>query len=109
MAFLTRRLKTQKGASASAIAQSLRTFLARATNAQSIPALHDGLGHGVNATTRVADVPADALATLLTANGGDLGFLRSLPLRKSLTAPDEVPGQCRCPDRRLVRDGVHGA
>src|SRR5579871_2271460 len=48
--FLARMLKTRSKAPTPAIAQALRTFLAKANEDQAAVALHGGLRYGVNST-----------------------------------------------------------
>lgn len=88
-AFLARILKTRSKAPAPAIAQSLRTFLAKAHDDQSAMALHDGLHYGVISTRHAAVLKDTELAALLSADRDRLGFLVGHPLREVLTAPEE--------------------
>jgi hypothetical protein len=87
--FLARHLKTRGKAPTPAIAQALRTFLAKENEERSILALHDGLYYGVVSTSYVSVLEDDELAALLAARRDKLGFLVGQPLREALTAPEE--------------------
>lgn len=87
---LTRYLKTRSQAPAPAIAQALRTFLTKTSDERVVcRALHDGLNYGVASTSYVAKLDEDRLGALLSARGGELGFLVGQPLREALAAPEE--------------------
>jgi hypothetical protein len=87
--FLARMLKTRNKAPIPAIAQALRTYLAKATESQSAVALRDGLHYGVTSTAHTAALEDDELAALLSADRDRIGFLVGQPLREALTAPEE--------------------
>ena len=87
--FLARVLKTRSKAPTPAIAQALRTYLAKAAEDQSALALHDGLHYGVISTAHTAALEDDELAALLSADRDRIGFLVGQPLREVLTAPEE--------------------
>ena len=88
-AYLARVLKTRSKAPTPAIAQALRTFLARANEEQSALVLHDGLHCGVISTGHTGVLKDGELAALLSADRDRLGFLVGQPLREMLTAPEE--------------------
>jgi hypothetical protein len=88
-AALARKLKTRSKAPTSAIAQALRTALAKATDELSAAVLHDGLHYGVISTSYVTALEDDELAALLSAHRDSLGFLVDQPLREALTTPEE--------------------
>jgi hypothetical protein len=86
---LARRLKTRSNAPTPALAQALRSYLAKANEDQSALALHDGLHNGVIATAYTAELEDDELAALLSADRNKIGFLVGQQLREALMAPEE--------------------
>jgi hypothetical protein len=89
---LTRRLKKNANAPAAAIAQALRTALAKISEEGACRTLHASLHHGVLATEQTIDLEARELAALLTADLGELSFLADHELRDSLAAGVEEFG-----------------
>jgi hypothetical protein len=89
---LARRVRTRSKAPAPAIAQALRSYLARANEDQSAQALNEGLHNGVISTGCTAGLADDELAALLSADRNNIGFLVGQPLREALTAPEEFGG-----------------
>ena len=85
-AHLTRRLQKSTDAPAAAIAQVLRTVLARFTEEGTSDMLHDALHYGVISTARTADLRAGELARLLRADPADLNILADYALRDTLAA-----------------------
>jgi hypothetical protein len=86
---LARRIKTRSNAPTPALAQALRSYLAKANEDQSALALRDGLHNGVIATACTAELEDDELAALLSADRNKIGFLVGQQLREALTAPEE--------------------
>ena len=72
---LTRKLKKSASAPATAIAQSMRTALARITEEEAASALYDALHYPIVTAGRTSALAVDELAALLAADGPRLGFL----------------------------------
>ncbi|WP_446210112.1 hypothetical protein [Micromonospora sp. IBSANI012] len=81
---LQRMLKVRLGAPMTVVAQSMRTWLARANEYDAANALHNALLHGVGATALTAELTERELAGLLEAEPSQLGFLSDAEIRHPL-------------------------
>lgn len=83
---LTRALKKNANSPAPAVAQGVRSALARLNTDRAATTLHDALHYAVLAACGTSGLDINELAALLAANGPQLGFLANYPLRDSLAA-----------------------
>ncbi|MET8360404.1 hypothetical protein [Micromonospora sp. NPDC005171] len=84
MSNLQRLLKVRNGAPMAVVAQSMRSWLARANEQGAANALHSALHHGVGAAALTARLTERELAGLLAAEPAQLRFLSDAEIRYPL-------------------------